>query len=160
MKELPSKLFANCIIPESGDMGVYDIIPEGFSQEVELYLSEETIADDKAIKKAAKFFDKVAYWDSKCRKLIRSFDKENEEYETIEEYFNFYKDEAPELFEVDDVSALTFSDMVKCLTLKSMASHENGEDQYFVVDFTLGDDQILCFSFDNKYEYMDISWES
>lgn len=160
MKILPSKLFRNCSIPESGDMGVYDIIPEGFSQEIELYLSEETISDDKAIARAAKFFDKVVYLDKKCRKIMLSCNDESEENETIVEYFNFYKDEAPDVFEVDDVSTLSLEDMVNFLTLKGMASHENGDDQYFVVDFTLGEDQILCISFDNEYNYMDISWES
>lgn len=159
-KKLPSKLFSNCNIPESGDMGVFDLIPEGFSHEVNLYLSKETLADDKAIEKAAQFFDKAVYWDSECRKIFLSFVKESEEYETVEEYFNFYKDEVPDVFEVEDVSTLSLADMVNCLIFKSMASHENGDEQHFVVDFTLGYDQILCVRFDCEYNYMYISWDS
>lgn len=160
MKKLPSKLFADCSIPESGDIGFYNIIPEGFSHEVDLYLSEETVADNKAIEKAAQFFDKAVYWDTACRKIFLSFDKESEEYETVKEYFNFYRDEVPDVFEVEDVSILSLVDMVDCLIFKSMASHENGGEQHFVVDFTLGYDQILCVSFDCEHNYMYISWDS
>lgn len=160
MKKLPSKLFANCNIPESGDMGFYNIIPEGFNHEVFLYLSEETVADNKAIEKAAQFFDKAVYWDTFCRKTFLSFDEESEEYKTVEAYFNCYKDEVPNVFNVEDVSVLSLADMVNHLIFLSMASHGNGEEQHFVVDFTLGYDQILCVSFDSKQNYMYISWES
>lgn len=160
MKKLPSKLFTNCDIPESGDVGFYDIVPEGFNHAVHLYLSEQTVAEDNAIEKAAQFFDKAAHWDAFCRKIFLSLDKEGEEFETVEEYFEFYKEEVPEIFGVEDVSALSLADMVNHLVFNSMASHESGDEQHFVIDFTLGYDQILCIEFDNEYSYAHISWES
>lgn len=160
MKKLPSKLFADCDIPVSGDVGFYDIIPEGFKHEVYLYLGEETVVDDKAIEKAAQFFDKAVYWDGFCRKTLLSFEEDSEEHETITQYFEFYKDEVPVVFDVEDVSALSLADMVSRLIFKSMASHEDGDEQHFVVDITLGYDQLLYVNFDSESNYVNITWES
>lgn len=153
-------MFADCELPASGDVGFFDIIPEGFKHEVYLYLGEETVADDKAIETAAQFFDKAVYWDSFCRKIFLSFEEDSEEYETITQYFEFYTDEVPDVFDIDDVSALSLADMVSRLIFKSMASHENGDEQHFVVDFTLGYDQLLCVNFDSESHYVNVSWES
>lgn len=153
-------MFANCDIPQSGDAGFYDIVPEGFSHAVDLYLSEETIADNNAIENAAQFFDKAVHWDSFCRKTFLSLNKGFEEFKTVKEYFEFYKEEVPEVFGVEDVSALSLADMVSCLVFKSMASHESGDEQIFIVDFTLGYDQLLCVAFDKEYRSISISWES
>lgn len=160
MIQLPSKLFPNCDIPESGDAGFYDIIPEGFHHAVNLYLSEGTVAEFEAIEKAAQFFDKAAFWNTFCRNILISFEEGSEEYQIVAEYFEFYKDEVPEVFDVEDASVLTLTEMVDLLTLESMASHENGVEQHFVVDFTLGYDQILCVIFDNANNYKNISWDS
>lgn len=160
MKKLPSKLFANCDIPESGDVGFYDIIPEGFEHEVFLYLGEETVEDDKATEKAAQFFDKAVHWDSYCRETFLSYPKDSKEYETITQYFEFYKDEAPEVFGVEDISTLSLTDMVNCLLFKTMASHESGNEQHFVIDFTLGYDQLLCANFDGESNLVSVSQES
>lgn len=160
MKKLPSKLFLNCDIPESGDVGFFDIIPEGFCHVVDLYLSEETVAEGNSIEKAAQFFDKAANWDAFCRKLFLSFEEDSEEHGTVMEYFEFYQEEVPEVFGVEDVSALSFAEMVNHLAFKSMASHGLGDAQQFVVDFTLGYDQLLCVKFDGESNYLDIAWES
>lgn len=160
MKKLPSELFANCDIPKSGDVGFYDIIPEGFSHEVYLYISGETVSDDKAIEKAAQFFDRAVYWDAVCREIFLFLDEESEEYRTVGAFFEFYKDEIPEVFEAEDVSSLSLADMVNRLAFKSMASHANGDEQSFIVDYTLGYDQVLCVKFDSKCNYESIAWES
>lgn len=160
MKTLPSRLFPNCELPENDDVGFYDIIPEGFNHEIYLYLSKETVADDEAVKKSAEFFDKVLHWDTFCREIFLSFDEDSEEHRTVKEYFAFYKEEIPEVFNTEDISALSLADMVNHLKLQSMASHESGDAQNFVVDFTLGYDQILCVKFNNEGNYLSISWES
>lgn len=160
MRKLQSKLFPNCELPESGDIGFYDRIPNGFHHEVYLYLSEETVADHTATEKAAEFFDKAPEWDVFCRKTFLSFEEESAEHKTVKEYFDCYKEEIPEAFGAEDVSALTLTDMINLLKFKSMASHGSGEEQSFIVDFTLGYDQILCVKFNIDEKVDSIAWES
>lgn len=160
MKQFPSKLFPNCQYSGEDDIGFYDTIPQGFDHAVSLYLGKETVKDDKAVEKAAAFFDQAAHWDSLCRSIFLAIEEYAEGDETVEEYFDFYKEEVPEVFDTEDVDALSLEDMVNKLELVSMASHESGNEQNFVVDFTLGYDQILCAEFDSNSEFQFIAWES
>lgn len=176
MKKLPSSLFPNCEFANENGAGFFEIIPHGFDHEVSIYLSAETVRDDKAVERAAAFFDKAAHWDTLCRKLILSFEEDSEDYETVEEFFEFYKDEAPEVFSKDfdfskdeapevfsagDVSSLSLEAMVSFLRFKGMGAHEGGmEEENYVVDFTLGYDWILCVTFDSESNFDYISWES
>lgn len=156
MKELQSELFSNLAIPENEDFGLYETVPEGFDNKVSLFISEKTITNDTALKKAGEFFDKAVYWDAYCRKLFI----ENSADSDVEGYFEFYKEEVPEVFEAYKTKALTLADKVNLLQFKGMASHSCEDEQTFVVDFTLGYDQILCVEFNSDFEYSSIAWES
>jgi len=159
MKTLPSKCFPSCEFSQDSDAGFYDIIPQGYEHVVSLYLGKETVKNDDAIENAGAFFDKVHEWDVFCRNFL-SAEKDSEDAEMIAEYFSFYKDEVPEVFDSSDVSVLTLSDMVNCLKLSHMGTHGSGKDQQFNVDFTLGYDQLLCVYFDSNSEFDHIAWES
>lgn len=160
MKTLPSKLFPNCTFSPDDDAGFYDITPAGFDHVVSLYLGGETVKDDQAIARAAAFFDRVTEWDALCRRAFASAPKDSEDYEMVMEYFDFYKDEVPEVFGVDDASTLSLADMIKCLKLAHMGTHGSSDKQVFNVDFTLGYDQLLCGYFDNAGKLDHIAWES
>ena len=160
MKTLPSRLFPNCAFSAEEAAGFYDIIPQGYTKVVSLFLSKETVADDEAIQKAAVFFDRVQEWDAFGRAAFLSAEEGSEDDEMVAEYFDFYKEEAPDVFGDVDISALTLADMVNGLELCGMATHGCGEGQHFVVDFTLGYDQMLCVSFDVNSECKNIAWES
>lgn len=62
------------------------------------------------------------------------------------------------MFEAYKTKALTLADKVNLLQFKGMASHGFGDGQTFVVDFTLGYDQILCIEFHSDFEYSNIAW--
>lgn len=156
MKELQSELFSNLSIPEDEDFGLYETVPKGFDNEVSLFISKKTIMNDTALKKAGEFFDKADYWNIYCRKLFI----ENSADSDVEEYFEFFEEEVPEVFEAYRTKALTLADKVNLLQFKGMASHGFGNGQTFVVDFTLGYDQILCVEFHSDFEYSNIAWES
>jgi len=160
MKALPSKLFPGCEFSQEKDAGFYDIIPQGYDHTISLYLSKETVSNDDAITTAAAFFDKVHEWDTFCKNAFLSAEKDSEDAEMIEEYFDFYKEEAPDVFDISDVSELSLFDMVKCLKLSGMAAHGCGNAQSFNVDFTLGYDQLLCVYFDSASGFDHIAWES
>lgn len=160
MKTLPSKLFTNCSFSADKDAGFYDTIPLGYDHPVSLYLGEETVKNDEAIERAAIFFDRIAEWDNFCREAFISVKEDSEDVEMIGEYFSFYQDEVPEVFGVDNVSLLSLPDMVKKLTLKQMATHGIGTEQYFTIDFTLGYDQLLCAYFDCNSNLDHLAWES
>lgn len=156
MKVLQSKLFSNLEIPENEDFGLYEIVPKGFDNEVSLFISEKTITNDTALKKAGEFFDKAVYWNTYCRKLFI----ENSADSSVKEYFEFYKEEVPEVFEAYNTKTLTLADKVNLLQFTGMASHDCDDEQTFVVDFTLGYDQILCVEFDSHFKFSNIAWEN
>ncbi|MEG0328398.1 MAG: DUF2004 domain-containing protein [Erysipelothrix sp.] len=77
----------------------------------------------------------------------------------VRDYFEFYLEEIPEVFEVDNPQNLSQSEMTDCLKVHAVASHCNGEHQFFVIDYTLGYDQLLALKFD-KGGIIQIAWES
>lgn len=156
MKKIQSKLFSNLEIPENEDFGLYGTVPDGFDNEVSLFISEDTIARDTALNKAIEFFDKANYWNIHCRNILI----ENSGDSDVKDYFDFYKEEVPEVFEIDNVEMLTISDMVNLLKLTGMSSHNSASDQILAVDFTLGYDQLLSVSFNADIEFRNIAWES
>ncbi|MDL2233462.1 DUF2004 domain-containing protein [Ruminococcaceae bacterium OttesenSCG-928-L11] len=160
MKSLPSKLFPGCTFSPNKDVGFYDITPAGFEHVISLYLGRETVKEDAAIGRAAVFFDRAAHWDTFCREAFLAAEEGGEDEEMIAEYFDFYREEVPEVFGVEDVSALSLPEMVKSLTLAGMATHGSGPEQRFNVDFTLGYDQLLCVYFNSDGEFDRIAWES
>lgn len=160
MKTLPSKLFPDCSFTSDEDAGFYDITPEGFNHIVSLYLSIEVVKDDKLIVKAAAFFDRLHEWNDFCRTALMSAEQKSEEFETIMEYFSFYKEEAPEVFGEGNVPDLSLADMVKSLQLSHMGTHGSGAEQRYNVDFTLGYDQLLTIYFDSDCTFERIAWES
>ena len=156
MKELQSELFSNLTIPEDEDFGLYETVPKGFDNEVSLFISKDTITNDTALKKAGEFFDNAVYWNTYCRKLFI----ENSADSDVEGYFEFFEEEVPEVFEAYKTKTLILADKVNLLQFEGMASHGFGDEQTFVVDFTLGYDQILCVEFQSDFEYSNIAWES
>ncbi len=150
-----SKLFGELEIPENEDEGFYDIVPKGFDEVVNLYIGIGTVQDKEAIIKAIEFFDRAVNLDIECRKIFLS-----SENDIVEEYFDFFKEESPEVFNTDDCSKLTLEEMVKKLKFHQMASHDNGEEQEFVVDFTLDPEEMLCVKFNDKFEFKSVDWES
>lgn len=160
MDTLPSKLFPGLAIPQNTDVGFYDTVPEGFQHPVRLYLSLKTVQDNSALTTAGQFFDRVKEWDTLCRGAFLNTERDSEDWEMVQEYFDFYKDEAPEVFGVPCPEGLTLDQMVNSLALQSMASHGSGKGQYFVVDFTLGYDQLLCAYFKKDFCLDHIAWES
>ena len=160
MKTLPSKVFPQCEFSQEKDIGFYNITPQGYEHIISLYLSKETVKDDVSIAKAADFFDKLHHWDTFCRDVFASVEEDGEDAEMIAEYFDFYKEEVPEVFGDSDISKLSIADMIKSLKLVNMSSHGSENTQKFVVDFTLGYDQILCVHFDNDSNLNYIAWES
>ncbi len=148
MDKFNSKLFGELEIPRDEDFGFYDTVPN-------LYIGLGTVENDEAMNRAIEFFDKAKEIEVECRKIFLA----NED-SLIEEYFEYFKDEAPEVFNCKNVDSLTLSEMINMLKFTTIASHENGDDQSFNVDFTLGYDQILCVVFDSNYQFDYISWES
>ncbi|WP_342566016.1 hypothetical protein NST84_13260 [Paenibacillus sp. FSL R7-0345] len=63
-----------------------------------MYLDSEVVKEDDSIAKAAAFFDRLFEWNGFCRNAFMSAEQNSEEFETIMEYFSFYKEEAPEVF--------------------------------------------------------------
>lgn len=160
MKTLPSKLFPNCSFSTKEDAGFYDVTPVGFNHVVSLYLSSETVKDDASIAKAAAFFDRLHEWNDFCRNAFISANQDSEDSEMIKEYFNFYKEEVPEVFEVEDPSELSLAGMVQTLQLAGMGTHGSGAGQHYHVDFTLGYDQLLSVYFDSDGNFDHMAWES
>ena len=160
MKILPSKLFPGCELNTDKDSGFYDIIPQGFEHEVSLFISCETAKSDAAIAKAAAFFDKLHEWNTLCKNAFLAAEEGSEDGDMIAEYFEFYKEEAPEVFGDADPDDLFLPDMLELLALGNMASHGAGEEQIFNVDFTLGFDQLLCAYFNSDFDLDHIAWES
>lgn len=160
MQTLPSKLFPRCTFSPDKDAGFYDITPKGFDHVVSLYLGSETVKDDEAIAKAAQFFDRLSEWDDFCRNVFISAEKGSEDNVMVMEYFNFYREEVPQVFGVEDAASLSLADMVKSLSLSHMGTHGSGAEQRFNVDFTLGYDQLLCAYFDSESNLDHIAWES
>jgi len=155
MKVLPSRLFPGCEFDDSEGIGFYDITPTGFDHVVSLYISDETVGDDAAIARAGAFFDEIVRWDQECRQLFSTT-----ENEAVTSYFDFHRDEVPDVFGVPDAESLSLADMVGCLALEGMASHGDAEHQQFVVDFTLGCDEILCVFYTSDWQVDHIAWES
>ncbi|MGI6153254.1 MAG: hypothetical protein ACOYJB_05375 [Christensenellaceae bacterium] len=160
MKTLPSRLFPNCTFSAEKSAGFYDITPEGFDHVVSLFLDDEAVKDDKAIENAARFFDRVHEWDAFGRNAFMSAEEGSEDADMIQEYFDFFREEVPEVFDAEDVAALSVPDMVKKLKLRGMAACGNGDAQTFWVDFTLGYDQLLCVHFNHESKFDHIAWES
>ncbi len=156
MKKIQSKLFSNLEILENEDFGLYGTVPSGFDNEVSLFISEDTVTNDIALNKAIEFFDKANHWNTYCRNLFI----ENSEDSVVKDYFDFYKEEIPEVFEADNLKMLSLSDMVNLLKLTGMSSHNSESEQIFIVDFTLGYDQLLSLSFNADIEFRNIAWES
>lgn len=160
MKVLPSKLFPNCSFSPDKDAGFYDITPKGFEHAVSLYLGSETVKDDMAIENAARFFDRVNEWNSFCRDMFQSVQECSADFNMVMEYFDFYRDQVPEVFGVADAEALSLPEMVNCLKLDHMGTHGSGSGQEYHVDFTLGYDQLLCVYFDSESKFNHMAWES
>ena len=160
MKILPSKLFPGCTFSPEDDAGFYDITPKGFDHVVSLYLGSETTKNDDAVKKAAQFFDRVSEWDEFCRRAFIAAEEGSEEYVMIMEYFDFYREEVPQVFGTEDVFTLSLPEMVKGLVLNHMGAHGSGTEQRFNVDFTLGYDQLLSVYFDSDSRFDHMAWES
>jgi hypothetical protein len=134
--------------------------PLGFDHHVSLYLGTETVASDEAIAKAGAFFDQVLAWDRLGRGLFASTEPGSEDSLMINDYFQVYVDELPEVFDADDPSKLSLTEKIESLWLKHMGTHGNGDEQIFHVDFTLGYDQLLCVYFDSNMDATHIAWES
>lgn len=79
---------------------------------------------------------------------------------TISEYIDFYLEEVPDIFETDTPNNLSMREKIERLQLKGMSSHGDKENQHFVVEFTLGYDQLLCVNFDSDLIPKSIIWES
>ena len=160
MKTLPSALFPNCTFTAEEAAGFYDVIPQGYTRAVALYLSTDTVKDDDAIAKAAAFFDRVHEWDAFGKNAFLCAGEDAEDADMVAEYFDFYREEAPDVFDVEDVAALSLSDMVARLQLSGMGTHGSGVKQVFNVDFTLGYDQLLSVYFDGDSKFSHMAWES
>ena len=156
MKTLPSNLFPFCEFspPRAGEF--FDIVPQGGGGAVSLHLSRRTVKDDDAVAKAAAFFDRLHEWDKLCRKLFLAAEAGSAEHKMIAGYLGFYKTETPELFGVLGVAEPALQDMVACLRLCRMGSHEAGDEQYFEVAFTLGGERLLrvYFGCDSSFKQL------
>lgn len=159
MKELNSKLFPGCFYKPGENAVFYNIIPEGFDSPVEIYLSGDTTLDDAAANRAGRFFDDIKQWDTACRDFFTMFEKEGRHHETLTEYFAFHQEEVPGVFGVPDPKALSFQEMVACLTLCQLASYGDSSLQMFTVDFALRHDQLLSVYFDSTGIINNMTWD-
>lgn len=155
METLSSRVFPHCTYKKGEEAVFSDLHLLGYAKPVSLYLSAETTGDDRSAKNAAAFFDQVRDWDKLCRKIFLSFHPGSEEYALLEGYFKFFREEFPK-----DLGDASRADLVKRLRLKGMAAHEQGDNQRFVVDFTLGYFQILCAQFDHAHKFTGLSWDN
>lgn len=160
MPTFPSKLFPNCEYSSNKDAGFFNITPVGYAHPVRLFLGSETTNDKNAIAKAAEFFDNIHKWDVFCRHYFTNANSSEEDKAEVQEYFDFYLEEVPQVFNTPAPQDLALSQKVNSLVLTAMASHGNGEAQTFVVDFTLGYDQLLCIYFNANGEFKCQAWES
>ncbi len=158
MRKIISKLFGVLECSDTEDVGFYDITPIGFSHEVFIYLGSGVTASEAAVDSAVSFLDDLASIDLKCREIIEN-EYANVEDATVQEYFDFYKENVPAVFNTLDISSLTIKEMIDKLVIHQIGIHKDDEIEY-VVDYTLGYDQLLCVKFDEKKEFENIAWES
>ncbi len=158
LKTVKSKLFGTLEYQATENTGFSGIAPVGFDNEVFVYFGSDTTANDEAVDNAIRFIDDLVNIDLKCREIIENIAKLGEDL-TVDEYFEFYKEEVPDVFGVSDISELSTKAMVDKLVLCSVAAH-NTDDVQYVVDYTLGYDQLLCINFNHNKEFSHISWES
>lgn len=120
-----------------------------------MYVSEVTIKNEESLKKFALFLENLQSYFLKSKEILSSSDDSD-----IDEFFDFYKEEIPEVFGQTPPVTLTKKQLVKLLRLKGIATHGAGADQQFVLDFTLGYDQLLCVKYDANLQFSNIAWES
>ncbi|MFV0393896.1 MAG: hypothetical protein ACK5LC_05825 [Coprobacillaceae bacterium] len=157
MKRIESKIFGIFEVDDSKDVGIFkdmnnNLLERNISH---LYISKSTLSDDDSINKTITFFDNIDQWNQIGRQYL-----EESNDEEINKYFDFYIEEVPEVFKTNEPKKLTKKEKINSLILYSMASHGSKKEQKFVLNFTLGYDQILCLKFDTEFKIIGVAWES
>ncbi len=156
MININSKVFGTLTIEAKDDDGFFDgVSPKNFHANINIYIENEVIKCEKSLEKVTQFLDNIDDIDLICREKFNE-----DKSEMVTSYFDFFKEEAPDVFGTDEVSELTLHQMVSKLELVGINCHETTEGLLIVVDYSLGYDQLLCVSFDGNHTLLDISWES
>lgn len=124
MKMLASKVFDERSLPLGEDYGDYNLSVPGVSDSIGIFISEATIGDDNSIIKAAAFLDKIEKWNNDCRKIF--LETENA---IVKDYFEFYLEEVPHVFETENPSQISTQEMINKLKLNGVASHGRGRSK-------------------------------
>ncbi len=154
--EINSSTFGVLTIDSKDEDAFFDnVSPKNFHANVNIYIDNEVIKCQKSLEKVTGFLDNIDDIDLFCR---AKFNEDKSAFVT--DYFNFFKEEASDVFGSEDVSCLTLSKMVSKLELVGINCHETTEGLQIVVDYSLGYDQLLCAAFDREYTLLNLSWES
>lgn len=137
------------------DMGFTDIYVPFLDYPIHhIYISEETAANEKALEAFDKFLNNLEMRINEGYSILKETDDSD-----FVSYFEFFQEEVPDVFEIDNSQTLSKEDKVEYLKVCGLASHGSEDNQYFVIDFTIGYDQLLALKF-NKTTEVEIAWES
>ncbi len=154
--EINSSTFGVLTIDSKDEDAFFDnVSSKNFHANVNIYIDNEVIKCEKSLEKVTGFLDNIDDIDLICRAKFNE-----DKSEMVTSYFDFFKEEAPDVFGTDEVSELTLHQMVSKLELVGINCHETTEGLLIVVDYSLGYDQLLCVNFDGNHTLLDIGWES
>lgn len=135
-------------------------------------VEEELTKDSETMALVAEALDNTDILENKAKKFLKDIlsDKDSEYYDSVKYFMEFHKEDLDsetlaQLFPLEDISKLTFTDMVDYLKIKRFGSliDMDWEEQVFIMDLSFNEDftdELMVIYFNLEKDIICVTHES